>query len=333
MLSNFTKLVSSPISHSSKYLFSTAASVGWTHNISLFNVNEATSVTLENHLESIKDRKIKELEESGLPYSFNGTKSFAPVSRAFDQLVLDPTRVDINKVHSNINGIINKYYEALTNGKGDIPASESNFLLKTKKALFTLKNSGFKLELKRNDALFTKKNLKESLNIFETMHIMGLNVERFLNAPIENYVVNRSDERKGLLQYTLKKQEDGNETESDALIQKEITDAIKHGKIPVFPFQQVILRVYVQYTSPFQVVATQNGKEVPQKEENTFSHVAILENQLRLPPVGSTKYLAFNDRIKAYRLDKWRLVDFDGALQGNSHLVSADKHKELVMLA
>lgn len=119
-----------------------------------------------------------------------------------------------------------------------------------------------------------------------------MSVERAKNAPLEYYTVDRNDETKGLLQYMLKPQESQDGKDSTQFIEK----AIKEGYVPIHPTQQVLIRLYVQYTSPFVITANLGGKDQVSMEEYTFNHIATFENQLRLPPVGSTTYLEFVER-------------------------------------
>jgi len=67
----------------------------------------------------------------------------------------------------------------------------------------------------------------------------------------------------------------------------EFKKAISRGQFPVFPGLQLILRIYVQYTSPYVIIPKVDNKEAVSLEDYSFRHVAIFENQLRLPPIGS----------------------------------------------
>lgn len=55
------------------------------------------------------------------------------------------------------------------------------------------------------------------------------------------------------------------------------------------PELQLILRVYALYTTKYKLVPIQSGQEAA-LENYSFQHVAIFENQLRMPPPGGLAY-------------------------------------------
>jgi hypothetical protein len=86
----------------------------------------------------------------------------------------------------------------------------------------------------------------------------------------------------------------------DAELDRKIQEGIKQGLLPVPQHMLILMRLYVQYTSPYYLSFSQNGKEMSSLNNYSFNHVAILENQLRYPvPLTSQmrdyyqKYLLF----------------------------------------
>lgn len=61
-------------------------------------------------------------------------------------------------------------------------------------------------------------------------------------------------------------------------------------------WKQMILRLYVQYTSPYALLVRDRKNNAMQEQSHTFNHVAVFETQLKAPPIGS---YVFNS------LDKW----------------------------
>lgn len=95
---------------------------------------------------------------------------------------------------------------------------------------------------------------------------------------------------------------------------------------------QVIMRLYVQYTSPYYLSFIQNGKEQNSINNYSFNHVAVLENQLRYPVPGRTMLSDFYEKLSLYRLQEWKFADFDGVLKGNPLLVPKEQHSELLFV-
>lgn len=128
----------------------------------------------------------------------------------------------------------------------------------------------------------------------------GLNVERGRNAPFEFYEVDRKDEKKGLMIYHLNKQaiqKEIQEAKTEEKTQRSnYVDGIKQGLYPVPQTMQVIMRLYVQYTSPYYLSFIQNGKEQNSINNYSFNHVAVLENQLRYPVPGRTMLSDFYEK-------------------------------------
>ena len=94
---------------------------------------------------------------------------------------------------------------------------------------------------------------------------------------------------------------------------KEETEEIERefptdGKQLIKAHKQLILRAYVQYKSPYILTASHHGKEIPSEGDYTYNHVAILENQLRLPPVGAAT---------TQTTDEW----YDFKINNKSHMI------------
>jgi len=249
------------------------------------------------------------------------------IERKWDKLILDEKKVNMEKLQKKLRNYFLAYYKGLTtNNDEDFPLMETNFYLHVKKSLALLKKSGYKLELRKREKNFEGKQLKEGIKIFERFHIMGLNVERAKNSSLENYEAFRDEEINGLVGYYYKRTEDyGIKIEN-----KQVEHFPNDGKLYIKPHKQLILRTYVQYTSPDVLHLTHNGKDVSE-DLYTFQHVGVFENQLRAPPVGSTMFHPEAEWLALYRLQNWKLVDFDGLLHGNPHVVDKTKWEKLLL--
>lgn len=296
--------------------------------------------SLNDVYNEVKDKKVKHLTDIPLPYNFKGTKTFKPLKRAMDNLVLDEKKVDLGKVHAKLQDYSARYIKALASGDAkDLPPCESNLFLSVLKSLQLLKNNGFKLELRQSPHELKEKGLKENIEIFETMHIFGLNVERAKNMPIENYNLDRAAEGRGLLRYTPKplsaEEKESSQYQKGIEPHNKILEQQAHptlsGNLPIIPQIQLILRIYASYTTSYKLIPMQGGKEIIGLDDYKFRHVAVFENQLRRPPVGGLAYRSFEETIPLYRLQDWKLVDFDGVLQGNPLLVPQSEHSKLVL--
>lgn len=284
-------------------------------------------------LADVKIRKPKLAHEVEIPYSFKGTKSFRPIKRAYDKALLDEKKTNLPYVHAKLEKYCAQYLKALsTQNILDLPPCESNFHVAVQKGFQLLKNGDFKLELRECSHELKEKGLKESVEIFETMHIMGLNVERALNGAIEDYTMNNLEEGKGLIIYMPKIDSDD---EGDAAAKATHKDDPNHPVLRGFrrniPELQVILRVYALYTTKYKLVPVQSGQEAA-LENYSFQHVAIFENQLRMPPPGGLAYATVEEGIQRYRLQEWKLVDFDGGIKGNPLLVEKAQQAKLHLL-
>jgi len=296
--------------------------------------------SLDDVYTEIKDKKVKHLTDVPLPYNFKGTKNFKPLKRAMDNLVLDEKKVNLPKVHAKLQDYSGRYIKALSTGDAkDLPPCESNLLLSVLRSLQLLRTNGYKLELRQSPHELKEKGLKENVEIFETMHIFGLNVERAKNMPIENYNLDRAAEGRGLLRYTpriftAEEKESAQYQKSlepqTQMIAEQVHPTLK-GSLPVIPQIQLVLRIYALYTTNYKLIPMQSGKEVIGLDDYTFRHVAVFENQLRRPPVGALAYKSLEETIPHYRLQDWKLVDFDGVLQGNPLLVPQAEHAKLIL--
>lgn len=63
-----------------------------------------------------------------------------------DNFVLNPKKIDLERMQEKLKKNIIQYYQALTNPSTNMPASETNFLIGNKKALAILKNTGYKVK-------------------------------------------------------------------------------------------------------------------------------------------------------------------------------------------
>lgn len=114
--------------------------------------------------------------------------------------------------------------------------------------------------------------------------------------PLEYYFLDSSSEGKGLLTYNPKKELlDKKASEAkDAKVDNNQHPILK-GHLQLVPNLQVILRAYVLYTTSYRMVPIQDGKEILGLDDYSFRHVAIFENQLRMPPVGALSYKETED--------------------------------------
>jgi len=113
--------------------------------------------------------------------------------------------------------------------------------------------------------------------------------------PIENYNLDRRAEGRGLLIYvpkeTLEESEGTlNVQEEEAKFIEEQGHPVMRGYRPIIPELQVILRIYAQVTTSIKIIPMQGGNEVLGLDDYTFRHVAVFENQLRMPPAGALAY-------------------------------------------
>jgi len=235
----------------------------------------------------------------------------------------------MEKLKQQLASYFQAYYKGLeTNHDEDFPLLESNFYVHVKKALHLFSKSKFQIKVVKKDQLFNDKNYKEDVKIFERFHIMGINVERAKNGSVDEYNLQRFHENKGFIGYTYRPKEDfGIKEEKDASPKQFPTD----GKVLIKPQKQLVLRIYVQYTSPYFVQVSHNGQDLVSETDYSFRHVGIFENQLRTPPVSATMFTNVEDWLSLYRLQKWKLVDFDGQLNGNPHIVDKAKRGKLVL--
>ena len=93
----------------------------------------------------------------------------------------------MDKVEAKLQNYVSKYFKALSTGDPkDLPPCESNFLVSFLRSYHILQKSGFsvyflpqtfsnkyQLELRQSTHELKEKGLKERVDIFETMHIMG----------------------------------------------------------------------------------------------------------------------------------------------------------------
>mmetsp|Transcript_56156 Transcript_56156/g.64441 ORF Transcript_56156/g.64441 Transcript_56156/m.64441 type:complete len:102 (-) Transcript_56156:48-353(-) len=91
--------------------------------------------------------------------------------------------------------------------------------------------------------------------------------------------------------------------------------------------KQMVLRTYVQYTSPYVLRVKGQGEE----QDYTYTHSAVIENQLLSAPAGSMASLTIGEWLRRFRLsNRWILTDFDGAFGGNPLLTPQAQHSRLV---
>ncbi len=127
-------------------------------------------------------------------------------------------------------------------------------------------------------------------------YFVGLNVERAKNMPVEYYYVDKNDEGKGLLIYQFKDKLNKDElqamelTEEEKKLSEKVEHPIMRGQRAIIPQLQMIIRLYVQYTTDSKLMALKGGNEVLGYDNYTFRHVAVFENQLRMPPAGNLAY-------------------------------------------
>lgn len=285
-------------------------------------------------------KKVKYLHEAQFPYNFKGTKTFKSLKRALDTAVLDPQKIDIPKTHAKLQTYFKKYLTALASGDPkDLPPCESNLLAAFIRGQNQLQKSGFSLELRQSPHEFKERGLKEHFEIFEIMHVMGLSVERAKNLPLEEYHLEKGAEGRGLLEYFVKEKTEATDPESKKA--EEFTEKLMReqghpslrGFRAIIPDLQLILRIYIQYTSNYKIIPLQSGNDVLGLDDYSFRHVAIFENQLRMPPPGAFAYKESEEMVGEYRLQEWKMVDFDGTLQGNPLLVDKAAHAKLVYLS
>lgn len=115
----------------------------------------------------------------------------------------------------------------------------------------------------------------------------GVMIERAFNAPKEEYVPFDPYQEYGLLFFGVKESflEDPNRKFKFPWEVEKYPVSKKNSK-------QMVLRTYVQYTSPY-VLRVSKGQG--EEQEYTFMHSAVIENQLHSAPAGSLAHLSIGD--------------------------------------
>ena len=120
-----------------------------------------------------------------------------------------------------------------------------------------------------------------------------MNTNRALNFDLNQYLINRVLESKGIVIYTSQ------------------VSTVENDRLAVLEFRrnskQFILRIHVQHKTDTQLSIEKPDKERIEQENSSVNHHAIFENQLRLPPPLSSAHLDF---IEWFSLEILSLIFF-----------------------
>eukprot|EP01017_Pseudomicrothorax_dubius_P050246 TRINITY_DN9477_c0_g1_i2.p1 TRINITY_DN9477_c0_g1~~TRINITY_DN9477_c0_g1_i2.p1 ORF type:complete len:219 (-),score=51.53 TRINITY_DN9477_c0_g1_i2:35-691(-) len=164
------------------------------------------------------------------------------------------------------------------------PLMETQFLMDTLRRTQIYKNSGLKINVTKDEAGFAASGLKRGANIFEIVHLTGVNVNRAKNMSADYYLLEDSQEQKGLLQYVP-------QLEEEVMIK--------------YLIRQIVLRVYVQVDSPYLLEVRNALGKLETPSTKNYTHILIFETQVRTPPMGTLSALSPEQYLKWYRPGRW----------------------------
>jgi hypothetical protein len=226
--------------------------------------------------------------------------------------LLFKNKLDEESLCKELKNIYFEFYNSLVSGKLDIlKGIETNMIERSKVLLANLKINDLSLS-------WSKDSLDiDECYIFDKLLVKGVYHERNKNKQANDYILINTQEFKGIRYYmhkyftgyAIKYRNDRdffttmlrtNENNEYSISQKEAN-------------RNIILRVTLVIKHPYRLVVNND------EQKTSYSHLAVFENELISPYPAYLPDYNFEEWISRHQLaDKWKLVDVDNFMQGNS---------------